>query len=63
MLAKQAADHLAHQLMRALALLQPTIEDLVGWPGWAAPPSSRLLATVRRNSPLAARVATLPSLT
>ena len=62
MLAQQTRAESARQLMQALAVLRPALDDLADWRSWATPPDSRLLATVRRNSPLAAWLASMPSL-
>ena len=48
--------------MGALTQLDPTADDLSGWPGWAAAPGGYLLAAVRRNSAPAGWLALLRSL-
>lgn len=56
-LAQETEDWQAEQLANALARLNPTTEDLAGWHAWGAPPTTDLLAAVRRNSTTSAWVA------
>jgi len=61
-LARETDPEGASYLMGALTQLDPTADDLSGWPGWAAAPGGYLLAAVRRNSSPAGWLALLRSL-
>ncbi|WP_187365644.1 NACHT domain-containing protein [Trebonia kvetii] len=52
----------AWRLTRVLAELSPAADDLACWSSWAEAPDYRLLAAVRRNSPLRSWLQVLPVL-
>ena len=54
---------IAKHLLIRLIDLDPTVRDLDSWRSWALPPTVKLLAAARRNTPLAAWLTALPSLT
>ena len=60
LLARAADPYVARVLAEAVARLEPTVADLDACHGWVIPPSSELLAIVRRNSKLLAWLAALP---
>ena len=62
LLASQASRPLAARLVDGLVQLDPATRDINTWPTWAVPPTSELLAAVRRNSELPAWLVTLPTL-
>jgi hypothetical protein len=62
LLAAQPSEALSARLLGELAQLDPKAGDLSGWHAWEVPPTAELLATVRRNSKLAAWLAILPAL-
>ena len=63
LLARETTGGAAARLADALAQLDPTVHDLRPWRAWAVPPTTELLAAVRRNSALTNWLAALPSLT
>ena len=62
LLAGQASGPLAARLVDSLVRLDPTASDISTWRAWEVPPTTKLLAAVRRNSELSAWLAALPAL-
>ena len=62
LLAGQAIGPLAARLVDSLVRLDPTASDISTWRAWEVPPTTELLAAVRRNSELSAWLAALPAL-
>ena len=62
LLTSQAAGQEATKLMGGLVRLDPTVRDLNAWHDWTAPPTTELLAAIRRNSDLADWLSALPTL-
>jgi hypothetical protein len=62
LLAVQADGSAAAGAAAAIALLKPTVSDLLGSGNWLCPPTPPLLAAARRNTTLPAWIAALPLL-
>jgi len=62
LLATETSGEAAWGLIETTAGLAPTIDDLATSPAWAASPTANFLTETRKNSPLPAWLAVLPSL-
>lgn len=62
LLAEETHSEVAEELADGIAMVDPTIHDLLAWPT-TAPPTAGVLAAVRRNSTTTDWLAALPALT